>query len=781
MVGPSKVKELVSSFRLASSGQYLTKFTKEITLSRFYQLWTRGTKLPTFAMDAVLRNFKSIPCPQGDGCAQPSCQWQHSWDKSSTADVPAESRDRGSRSGFDGSQDEDGPRKRIKVASEPHGLPSQSQPLTATKPVSPPPLKRKLTAAYSAPTASSETTQGHQTTKASASSPGVSSGHMTWTAFSSGGHSHSPTASTASPGTPKPHPIAKTTDTPRPLALSVAGGKNPFASPVTSTGATHSPISSTTTKSITPPEAGRPAHVTKKAPVRAPESLNPRHLKTSPAPHEFRYSALKMLHDQFARLNNELIKSSDPSDKKLVLSTQELIWLALDKEEKLAKGQQTVYKNLIKNMIGLHKKYNVSDWKKALIEENMQKQKALDAASGRSGPKNGPPAQINTGLDSSQEVEMLKYLVTPIEKLAKHGYVPVAPTTEEIAKARDGEEASQGWEECDRCKSRFQVFPGRKEDGSLTSGGHCQHHPGRLYSKERSVGQTGPSERRYRCCDAPIGEPGCERGLTHVFKVNAPSRLAALIPFAETPPNEAVPKCQAVCFDCEMGYTSRGMELIRLTATRFPDGSELLDVLVHPVGEILDLNSRYSGVLPEHIRDAVNVDDVAEARRIIKEHEEAEKARGIAKERGNAGEGRTMKKRMQIVSSPVVARDLLFSLIAPDTPLIGHGLENDLNAMRMVHPTIIDTILLYPHSRGLPLRNGLKVLARHHLNRDIQVEQAGVVGHDSGEDARAAGDLVRLKVAQKWKAMMREGWSLAEGKIVPPPQGMKRSASDAET
>ncbi len=36
---------------------------------------------------------------------------------------------------------------------------------------------------------------------------------------------------------------------------------------------------------------------------------------------------------------------------------------------------------------------------------------------------------------------------------------------------------------------------------------------------------------------------------------------------------------------------------------------------------------------------------------------------------------------MQIVSSPVVARDLLFSLISPDTPLIGHGLENDLNAI----------------------------------------------------------------------------------------------------
>jgi RNA exonuclease 1 len=558
----------------------------------------------------------------------------------------------------------------------------------------------------------------------------------------------------------------------------VTGGKNPFASPIASVMATDSPKSSTSTKSITLPQADRPNRITKKAATRAPESLNPRHIKPAPAAHEFRYSVLKLLHDQFVRLNNELKKSSDPNDKTLVLSEQELIWLALDKEEKLAKGQQTVYKNLIKNLVIVHKKYTVSDWKKSLIEENMQKQKALDAAWGKLGPKNGPPVQINTGLDSFQEVEILKHLVTPIDKLATHGYVPVPPTAEEIAKAREGEEASQGWEQCDRCQSRFQVFPGRKEDGSLTSGGQCQHHPGRLYFKERSVGQTGPSERRYRCCDGAMGEPGCTKGSTHVFKVNAPSRLAALIPFVETPPNEDVPKCRAVCFDCEMGYTSRGMELIRLTATRFPDGSELLDVLVHPVGEILDLNSKYSGVLPEHIRDAVNVDNPMEARRIIKEYEEAEKACGVAQEGEGGNEGRMMKKRMQIVSSPAVARALLFSVIAPDTPLIGHGLENDLNAMRMVHPTIIDTILLYPHSKGLPLRNGLRALVRHHLNREIQVEEVGVVGHDSGEDARAAGDLVRLKVAQKWKAMMREGWSLVDGEIVPPPPGRKRSASE---
>src|SRR4051794_10951560 len=114
-------------------------------------------------------------------------------------------------------------------------------------------------------------------------------------------------------------------------------------------------------------------------------------------------------------------------------------------------------------------------------------------------------------------------------------------------------------------------------------------------------------------------------------------------------------------------------------------------------------------------------------------------------------------------------------MIAPETPLIGHGLENDLNAVRIVHPTLIDTIILYPHPKGLPMRNGLKALAREHLNREIQGGGAGVVGHDSGEDARAAGDLVRLKVQKRWKELKAEGWKIGEdGRIEAPGQPAPR-------
>lgn len=458
-----------------------------------------------------------------------------------------------------------------------------------------------------------------------------------------------------------------------------------------------------------------------------------------------------------------------------MLSPQDLIWLALDEEQRMATDKPSVYQNIIKNRIMTYKRMTPGQWRDERVAE-CKKKEAQASAAAKTPRKSvlGPPKVIETGLTPEQEVNLLTHLHTPIDGLAKWGYVPTVPREEDIAKAREGEEASLGYEVCDRCTTRFQVFPGRREsDGALTTGGKCVHHPGRLYYPERAFGDTDKPTRRYRCCQQVAGESsGCVSGSSHVFKTTSPARLASLIQFAETPANPLVPKDRAVCFDCEMGYTVRGLELIRLTATSWPDGKELLDVLVRPVGEILDLNSRYSGVWPE---DLVNAKPWS-AEKTIRADEQTKQKQ---KEPAVDVDPKTRKK-MQIVSSPVAARDLLFSLISPETPLIGHGLENDLNAVRIVHPTLIDTILLYPHRRGLPMRHGLKMLMETQLNKIIQVEEVDgkTTGHDSAEDARAAGELVRLKVQEKWAAMKGDGWSLVEGEFVPP-GGKKGALSEA--
>lgn len=54
------------------------------------------------------------------------------------------------------------------------------------------------------------------------------------------------------------------------------------------------------------------------------------------------------------------------------------------------------------------------------------------------------------------------------------------------------------------------------------------------------------------------------------------------------------------------------------------------------------------------------------------------------------------------------------------TILIGHSLENDLKSLKIVHDKIVDTSILYPHTRGPPLKRALKSLCQDFLHRTIQ-------------------------------------------------------------
>ena len=488
------------------------------------------------------------------------------------------------------------------------------------------------------------------------------------------------------------------------------------------------------------------------------EPLNPRLLKSSPASHEVRLKLLRLLHAEFKRLNAELKKAaknnSSDDDVDLLLSDQQLITRALDEEQALALGKAAIYTNVMKNKVMQYKRMGLAQWKEERKKEAgsvRSKEQAADASE---------EVKIETGLTPAQEVHLLRRLVTPITDLSQHGYVPAIPTEASIKLAREGKEAGKGWEKCDRCQQRFQVFPGRRaEDGALTSGGSCRFHWGKPYVPQKRPGDSSHRTKRYRCCGEEVGESaGCFTRDHHVYKASDAKTLATVLNFAETPPNEHAPRDRAVAFDCEMGYTVHGMELIRLTAVSWPTGKELLDVLVRPLGEILDLNSRYSGIFPE---------DMARAKPWSAADDSTPSKSGT--ERSGSEDGEIRKKDIKIVSSPQAARDLLFSLISPSTPLIGHGLENDLNAVRIVHPTVVDTVLLYPHKGGLPYRYGLKMLMSYHLNRKIQEESGPeIVGHNSAEDARAAGDLVRLKVASEWGKMQRQGWKIVDGEFVPP-------------
>jgi DNA polymerase III epsilon subunit-like protein len=467
----------------------------------------------------------------------------------------------------------------------------------------------------------------------------------------------------------------------------------------------------------------------------------------APAPHNVRSAIVAKLHAAICALNGKLEKNAKGPERHLVLSPNELITMALDEEEKVAKENASIYSNIVKLRIVKLSKMNLEDWTTEVKAHLNSRYYKIEPGEQPQGPK-----PFTTGLSAKEEIAISSKLVTPLEGLEPFGYVTRPPTGEETEQARKGALESKGWEKCDRCGGRFQVFPGRREDGLLTTGGQCTHHPGKpLYPpRKRTDHITGPRDAYYSCCNEALGtSSGCTRGETHVFKVSEAKRLASILQFEKTPDQPGKGPQRPVCFDCEMGYTTQGLELVRLTAVTWPEGKELLDILVRPFGEILDLNSRFSGIFPEHYVSAIPYGS------------EAPDTASSAPEMETAP--------MQVVDSPAAARELLFQHLQPDTPLIGHAIDNDLNACRIIHPTVIDTVLLYPHQAGLPIRTSLKMLARRHLDRDIQT--GGNRGHDSKEDSVATGDLVRAKVLETWKRLKGRGWSIQDGKLIAPPGG----------
>ena len=82
------------------------------------------------------------------------------------------------------------------------------------------------------------------------------------------------------------------------------------------------------------------------------------------------------------------------------------------------------------------------------------------------------------------------------------------------------------------------------------------------------------------------------------------------------------------------------------------------------------------------------------------------------------------------------ARGEIMAIISASDVLIGHSLENDLHALRLVHCNVVDTAVLYGEVRKPSLRH----ITKQFLHRTIQTGE-----HNSAEDALAALDLAYLK------------------------------------
>ena len=458
------------------------------------------------------------------------------------------------------------------------------------------------------------------------------------------------------------------------------------------------------------------------------QTLNPRLIQRSPAPHRQRLQYLQFLQTELTRL------SGNPKGE---AASQAIICKCLDLEEDIAIKKREIYRQAMGKLCMRYKKATIEDYKKEMEEEKAKAAPAPFAQpTTKAGLDNAKPP-IDTGLSKSVELARLRDLVVDVETLKKHGYTLNPPTDAEIEKARAGVEAADGYESCERCSQRFQVFPGRRiSDGALTTGGTCSYHHGRKAGPRPSPGMI--SETKWTCCGGVVGfQSGCEIAPTHVFKVTDPKRLALQLPFSKTPPNPKIKLERALALDCEMSYTTHGMELTRVTATAFPSGKIVIDALVKPYGVVLDFNTRFSGVSSEMLTSASPWRPIAAFPDVS--------TVGLINPTLQSP-----PEKLGIFASLSQVKKALYHYISPDTILIGHALENDLLYLRMCHEAIVDTAVLFPHNRGLPLRNKLKYIVERFLGREIQVDSgdSGLKGHDSAIDARCAAELCRYKIKE---------------------------------
>ncbi|KAF7232801.1 hypothetical protein EG68_06244 [Paragonimus skrjabini miyazakii] len=265
---------------------------------------------------------------------------------------------------------------------------------------------------------------------------------------------------------------------------------------------------------------------------------------------------------------------------------------------------------------------------------------------------------------------------------------------------------------CARCSARFTV----DEFGNALVVQKCIYHWGKPV-RCRTFGLG--VELRYFCCQAEVGQPGCQLCVEgHVHEANKwfdtegfVATLPPLVPHrsdemttgeetaASDKPSTTSP-VNVYALDCEMVYTTAGCELGRVTIVDC-QLQPVLDSVVRPYGTIIDCNTRFSGLTREDLEQSdTRITDI---------------------------------------------QAKLLHLFDSDTILIGHSLESDLVALKLIHSKIVDTSIMFPHRFGPPKKRALRNLVCELLQRIIQQDDAG---HNSLEDAVACMQLVQFRVKE---------------------------------
>ncbi|XP_015183001.1 PREDICTED: RNA exonuclease 1 isoform X2 [Polistes dominula] len=163
---------------------------------------------------------------------------------------------------------------------------------------------------------------------------------------------------------------------------------------------------------------------------------------------------------------------------------------------------------------------------------------------------------------------------------------------------------------------------------------------------------------------------------------------------------EVTAKSPMLGLDCEMCKTDTGnLELTRISLVD-ESYNVIYDTLVKPKNQIIDYLTQYSGITKELLSDVTTT--LADVQKELKK------------------------------------------IIPPDCILVGQSLNSDLHTLKMMHPYIIDTSVIFNITGERHRKSKLQLLAKNFLGVNIQ---QGTKGHCSTEDSQASMKLVQLKLA----------------------------------
>ncbi|XP_055644758.1 RNA exonuclease 1 homolog [Toxorhynchites rutilus septentrionalis] len=293
------------------------------------------------------------------------------------------------------------------------------------------------------------------------------------------------------------------------------------------------------------------------------------------------------------------------------------------------------------------------------------------------------------GIDSASSTEAYKMIYDCImteDQIRSNGFPRATdfPGKAKIFTPKPSRPPNENERYCSRCSKVFNLDI--YEEPAVDS---CNYH-----AKSTSY-RRGFADNVHNCCQQPSGTAGCMYANYHVSHYLDYDDLTGFVKTIDPPEGFVPSKKDVFALDCEMCYTTGGLELTRITVVDINEKT-VYDALVKPMNKVVDYNTRFSGITEQMLKNTT-----------------------------------TTLHNVQAV---------LLSMFNSETILIGHSLDSDFKALKLIHDVIVDTSILYPHKMGPPKKRALKTLCIENLKKIIQENDAG---HDSAEDSVVCIQLVK--------------------------------------